>query len=200
MTAYHDTIERALRAGHKLHAFLSGGGLRVVRIRKGGKEKGYGEHPHIEDAMSHAAEDFLAGGRPYNEVYGGSKPHYLTGASTPSTRLDAWVRGGRDFDAHAVDNIIVVTLPTFVEDTPKPPDLAERVKAEGVVLWESRGYRFESSPFVFANGEVGYSSRCLDEGVRDAFHFAATRTGQAARLVEAIELALDAEPVEVKRG
>ena len=38
-------INKALKEGGRLHAFLSGSGLRVVRIEKNGKLKGYGEHP-----------------------------------------------------------------------------------------------------------------------------------------------------------
>jgi hypothetical protein len=36
-------IEKALAEGCKVHAFCSGGGLRVVRIEKNGKLKGYGD-------------------------------------------------------------------------------------------------------------------------------------------------------------
>ena len=60
-----DHLQQALRNGAKLHAFLSGGGLRVVRLEKGGKLLGYGEHPYIEEALRHADEDTEAGGRPY---------------------------------------------------------------------------------------------------------------------------------------
>lgn len=93
-------LEQALRDGCKVHAFRSGGGLRVIRITtKDGQLKGYGEHPQVEDALSHANEDFLAGGRPYQEVYGGSKPNYLTGSSEPTSPLDDWLLHGHTFDA-----------------------------------------------------------------------------------------------------
>ena len=46
-------VEEALRKGKGLHAFLSGGGLRVVRIEDKGRGtlRGYGEHPHIDEAQ-----------------------------------------------------------------------------------------------------------------------------------------------------
>ena len=81
-------LEGALRKGNVIRAFLSGGRLRVVHIEKGrhGKLTGYGEHPNIEDALKHAAEDFAAGQRDYKKVYGekGLYPHYLSGSSSAS--------------------------------------------------------------------------------------------------------------------
>jgi hypothetical protein len=91
-------LEKALRAGNTMHAFRSGGGLRVIRIEKGqrGALKGYGEHPGVDEALQHAAEDYEAGHRDYSKVYSskGLYPHYLTGSSSSETELDAWIRQG----------------------------------------------------------------------------------------------------------
>ena len=87
-------ITDKLAGGAELRAFCSVGGLRVVRIEREGTLLGYGEHPSLEDALSHANEDILAGHREYKEVYGESKPHYLTGSSTPTSLADQWVLSG----------------------------------------------------------------------------------------------------------
>lgn len=107
-------IVTALKNGCVLHAFRSGGGLRVVRIEKekrGGDLVGYGEHPMAADAFSHANEDYLAGGRKYEKVYGKIHPHYLTGA-VPSGNdpLDAWIYKGFELDAYYENKKIVVEL------------------------------------------------------------------------------------------
>ena len=44
-----------------------------------GPLRGYGEHPILLRALYYASEDYLAGGRPYDEVYGKLKPHHLHG-------------------------------------------------------------------------------------------------------------------------
>lgn len=106
-------IEQALRYGCRLHAFRSGAGLRVVRIEKDGDLVGYGEHPHASDALSHANEDILAGGRPYDEVYGCLKPHYLTGSSSANDELDLWLLQGHTFDVRCEGNEFVFELKGF---------------------------------------------------------------------------------------
>ena len=113
-------LEGALRKGNCIHAFLSGGGLRVIRIEKNscnGKLLGYGEHPEIDEALRHVAEDFAAGGRPYHKVYGpkGKYAHYLTGSSTTTGELDAWIRQGRTFDIRSEGDQIVVELRGYEE-------------------------------------------------------------------------------------
>ncbi len=97
-------IEQALRDGHNLHAFRSGGGLRVVYVRKPAPacpetaEIGYGEHPYVEEALRHCGEDIQAGHRDYKAVYGGKYDHYLTGSASPSSELDRWLLNGHSFD------------------------------------------------------------------------------------------------------
>ena len=68
----YPNLQEALKNGANLHAFLSGGGLRVVRIEKMNKETGkkellsYGEHPYFSGALVHADEDF---GLTYEQQY-----------------------------------------------------------------------------------------------------------------------------------
>ncbi len=103
-------IEQALKDGCKICAFRSGGGLRVVSIKKDDESKGYGEHPQLEDALSHAQEDFLVGHKPYKEVYGVTKPHYITGSSTPTGPLDEWILRGHTFDVWQDGDEIIFQL------------------------------------------------------------------------------------------
>lgn len=110
-------INEAIRTGCVARAFLSGGGLRVIRIEDANQElKGYGEHPHIDEALRHADEDYAAGGRPYDEVYGGSKTHYLTGSTTPNSELDAWIRQGSKFRATSKDDVVTFELLGYDDD------------------------------------------------------------------------------------
>lgn len=199
------TIEASLREGGKLHAFLSGGGLRVVRVdRGGGKALGYGEHPHVEDALAHLAEDLKAGCRPYNETYGdkGCYTSYLTGNSVPDSQLDAWVRQGSTFDGF-IDGAEVVFEMHGYGQQEYPEGLRERVMKTGKSeTFESRGYTFEVGPFTFpGNWEKGTSMTTLkrpDDGRpnhRDTM-FKTVQTGRAGTLSEAVTLAVAAEPVE----
>lgn len=98
----HPGIDQALERGNRLHGFLSGGGLRVIRLELDGELKGYGEHPNVDEALIHASEDFSAGGRDYYEVYGKLYPHYLTGSSEITSPLDGWLLRGRTIDAYRV--------------------------------------------------------------------------------------------------
>ena len=119
-------IEKSLRNGGVLHAFLSGGGLRVLRVEEGrhGALLGYGEHPHVADAFRILADDLATGGRPYEAVYGPVETPYLTGASEPQDALDAWIRGGRTFDALSSNGSFVVELHGY-EHAKTPKDVME---------------------------------------------------------------------------
>lgn len=201
MTYYLDTLDKALRDGACLRAFLSGGGLRVVCLeRPTGTLVGYGEHPHLCDALSHAAEDYLAGGRPYKEVYGGSKPHYLTGSTTPNSDFDAWIRQGQTMDACCDRDQIVVALRGY-EHQKTPESVQAKLGAGETVCWRARGYQFESAPARFGDGEIGWSTRVIETppGRRDidAMHYKITKTGRADSLATAMDAALAAEPAEV---
>lgn len=195
-------LEAALTKGAKMHAFLSGGGLRVVRLEDK-RLVGYGEHPSIEEALRHTAEDYAAGGRPYAEVYGKMYDHYLTGSPTPSSELDACVRQGRTFDARADGAEYVVEL-NGLGQTKIPEDVKERALAGETVQWMDRGYTYESAPTRFANGEPCVSTSVVahPEGGSSigSWHFDITQTGRAARLVEAFAEALRAKAVEVGDG
>jgi hypothetical protein len=121
----YPALSALIQAGASLHAFRSGGGLRVVTICPQFDQKkglgGYGEHPYIYDALAIAEEDAIAGGREYEEVYGENKlhPHYLTGDSTPAGGLDAWVLCGRSFDI-VFENKMFVFESTYVKQRKTP--------------------------------------------------------------------------------
>lgn len=92
-------IEDALKKGARLHAFLSGGGLRVVTIKKGDEELSYAEHPYFPGALAYCDDDF---GQDYEQLYLGENPkhsHYLTGAYPyPFDAFDVHLKQGRTFD------------------------------------------------------------------------------------------------------
>ncbi len=100
------TVERFLKEGLLLHAFRSGGGLRVLRVDEKVSQKdkalAYGESFDVWNAFRILADDMDAGGRPYSEVYGNGKleVHYLTGCSSSSDPLDHWLLHGNTFDIY----------------------------------------------------------------------------------------------------
>lgn len=127
-------IEKALREGCKVRAFLSGGGLRVIRIEDAKHQlKGYGEYPHVEEALRHADDDYAAGGREYSAVYGGSEPHYLTGSTTTTGELDAWVRTGSTFHAVAKGDGFVFILDGYDDNVDEISKIGH-----GSTLWEAQ--------------------------------------------------------------
>jgi hypothetical protein len=135
-------IEQALREGCKVRAFLSGGGLRVIRIEDATQQlKGYGEHPHVEGALQRADNDYAAGGRPYGEVHGGSEPHYLTGSPIPSGELDAWVRAGNTFNAVTEGDGFGFVLDGYDETS------NQLIKTcHGSTLWKAQRAAFAAEP------------------------------------------------------
>ena len=193
--SYVETIEIVLYNGAKMHCFRSGGGLRVVRLERNGNLVAYGEHPNVEDALSHAAEDYLAGGRDYAAVYGSGKPHYLTGSSQPTGPLDAWLLQGRTIDAVVVENHVVVSMEGLGhQDTPE--DVTKRVFAGEVVEWEARGLKFKSSPSRFPNGERSCQSECLTKSAKDPWMYRIVKRGRHTHLQRALELAVEAKEIE----
>ena len=74
-------IHQALRDGCRLRAFMSGGGLRVIRLEKRKQLKAYGEFPHVEEALQHADEQSrrLDSSRPDLRLH----PGWQTGYSPP---------------------------------------------------------------------------------------------------------------------
>lgn len=196
-------LEKALEEGCRLHGFRSGGGLRVIRIEQEGRLRGYGEHPNVEDALSHANEDFLAGGREYNEVYGKSKPHYLSGSSRATSPFDQWLLQGRTIDAYRDGMDVVVELRGLVE-TETPQDIIEQVKETGQpVSWQQRGYTFETSYSNFPNGERCYSTSIVispkGRSGTGAWMYDIVKIGRAKEFFEALERALEAREIEVSQ-
>lgn len=50
----------------------------MIRIEKqSAKLLAYGEHPNVDEAFRILAEDYKAGGRKYDKVYGKLEEHYL---------------------------------------------------------------------------------------------------------------------------
>lgn len=199
----YSTIEAALRSGAKLHAFLSGGGLRVVRLEQDDKLLGYGEHPHLSNAFEYCEEDTKAGGRPYGEVYGKLHDLYVTGSTTTNDELDAWIRRGRSFDVTVRDGVTEAVLHGY-QDNEAPAGFQERAMKGETLTWTSRGYTYRISPYHFPNGEPG-SSTVVIESPKDKRHGAdssmwpITQTATGSTLLEALLAALKAPPVEVAR-
>ncbi len=203
------TVEAALRSGGVLHAFLSGGGLRVLTIERQAYDPdegqrrvqlAYGEHPYVGDAFRILADDFKAGCRPYEEVYGKTETHYLTGASEPQDDLDAWVRRGAYFDARADGDGFEFELRGYQEHkTPEDIDACAR-KGRTVRWTDARGFAFVASPYRFPNGDVGYSTKvtACPAGRTDheAFLWKAVRRGTGKSLLDAIRAAFEATAEE----
>ncbi len=194
-------IEKALQEGSNIHSFLSGGGLRVVRIEQDGVLKGYGEHPSVDHALRHADEDFLAGGRDYNAVYGGKHLHYLTGSTDATSPLDGWLRQGRTFDAYVKDGEVVFELHGYGK-TETPREIIEQVDKTGQqVTWKNRGYTYETSASRFPSGEPCHSTSIIEkpEGRNgaDPWMYKIVKTGTGKDLTEALESAFKAREVEI---
>jgi len=205
---FHDhltIVENYLRRGTGVHAFRSGGGLRVVRIEgpDRGDLVGYGEHIHVEGAIRIAAQDAVAGNRPYDEVYGKTEPHYLTGAERPSSMLDDWILRGHTFDLHydsEADEYVAEFEGTEHVDAPK--EAREKAKRGETAQWSTRGRTYQTTACVFPNGDKGTTSTVINrlphQEHRDDWIYTAVRTGRALRLRDALEVGLKAEPVEAK--
>jgi hypothetical protein len=194
-------LEKALRDGCRLHGFRSGAGLRVICIEQGKKTRGYGEHPHVEDALAHADEDVLAGGRDYHAVYGKTKPHYLTGALEPTSLLDAWILRGNTIDAFVKDGEFVVELRGLFE-TEVPEDVHAKAEKQPVT-WTARGYGFISRPDKHANGDPCVSTRVarcpVGKSEADAWSYRIVKAGIAQGFLEALKKAYIATSVEVTK-
>lgn len=155
------SIDDILKEGTFMHSFLSGGGLRVVRINMSeeGGLLGYGEHPHFGTAVEHAVEDYNAGGRPYKEVYGPIHTHYLTGSSSPESKADAWMLQRRKIDAWYDEGTgMVVVARRGLMSNQYPKDLLKPVYAGAerylLGVWGSKSTVMHATPSSFANGEL----------------------------------------------
>jgi hypothetical protein len=163
--------------------------------------RGYGEHYAVEVAIDHTAEDYEAGHRPYNEVYGEDKlyPHYLTGSSSPNSRLDLWLLKGGTFDAYEDAGQIVFELHGY-EDTQHPEGVDERARAGEIVQWSNRGYVYETQLSRFRGSAPGVSTSIVSspEGRSgsDPWMYKIVKTGKGVTLAQAIEAAFVAPSVE----
>jgi hypothetical protein len=90
----------------RLHAFRSGGGLRVIRMEADFNLIAYGESPWLPEAFRILNDDYnfyLKNGhrRGYDEVYGQNEDHYLTGDPIPSDDpVEKWILRGNSFDCY----------------------------------------------------------------------------------------------------
>ncbi len=87
----YENLDRALQDGCVVRAFRSGGGVRVVRVERDENLVGYGEHPHIEEALELANRSY-----PDPNFEG---DYYFTGSPQASSKLDAHLLRGRKFRA-----------------------------------------------------------------------------------------------------
>lgn len=107
----YPALEEKIKQGDRLHAFRSGGGLRVVFLANKGRgpcssnNNGYGEHPNIEMALKLAEHDCV-NHLPYNEVYGKLIPNFWTGTTVASSPLDRWILSGHAFDISYNDGFV----------------------------------------------------------------------------------------------
>lgn len=193
-------LETALRDGAELRGFLSGGGLRVLNLRsRERKEIAYGEHPYVHEALRILAEDYIAGHRPYDAVYGVVETHYLTGAAEPAGELDAWLRRGHRCLFRHEEGAFVCVL-RGVEIYSTPDDITRRAAEGETVRWtDARGVTRCAKPSRL-RGWVEVHVERLPEGMSEhrADCWYAARTGRGATLVDALEAAFRAPSVEEK--
>lgn len=199
-------IEQPLRDGHKIHAFSSGGGLRVIRIEdQAGELVGYGEAPQVEEALEHAALDYQLGHETYEQQYSGENArhlHYLTGTTELSSPLDAHVRWGATFDAEKSreGDGIVVTLSGIKFPPEVPEGLQDRVTSTMTTeTFEERGITYSAEPYQFpGNGEWGITIKVVDNpnGV-NASSYRYTKTGEGQTFAQAVAEAFEAPETEL---
>lgn len=199
------TIEEALRKGGHLHAFRSGGGLRVLRIEKPrhGELLAYGEHPELSEAFRITADDYKAGGREYGDVYGNIEENYLTGSYSQEDELEKAVLNGASFDAYEKGGHIVFEIHNM-EIYRTPEDIVKRASIGGeTVTWtDDRGVTRRASPSRFPNGERCCSiiTVSVPEGMqpqRDHI-WDVVRRATALTLEEALAAAVVTKKEEVK--
>lgn len=197
MTLSH--ITKALQAGARLHAFCSGGALRVVRIergKRGGKLIGYGEHPNIEEALNLTNKTLrpVIGRMPKKSVY-------LTGASSAESPLDEWILCGNTFDAWAkADGQIVVQLLNENYSDEVPETLLKEAIAHGSADWHNRGgiHQVHSVSYHPKRDEHRYDyslkeiKRCT-QNVR----YPVAKIGRGKNFDEALQEALKAPQLEI---
>ena len=194
-------IHRALQNGCRLHAFASGGGLRVIRIEKNGKLAGYGEQPHVEVALLHADEDYLAGCSEYKEVYGKKYPHYLTGDTLSTSNLDWWVRKGCTFDCWQEGSEIVFELRGYAENKNPEWVLNKAKETDEPVQWQERGFTY-ATQYYEHNGDPGYQTEVVvsrpGAGNAAPWIYKIVKHGAGKNFWEAMTSAFAADEIEVE--
>ena len=200
-------IDNAVREYGRLHAFRSGGGLRVLRIdaqkTDGGKDNiGYGEAPVTEQAFMYLGKGLerSAGasreGSAYKAFYGTLVPHYLTGTSGCSGTLDTHVCRGSAFDVvwDTETGEFVAEAPYRSREGAVPREVIDRViNGESVCedYTDDRGVQFRINPSRFANGTPGATVTIIDkpEGVShfDAYEPLVEQTGRGSTVLGAIQ-------------
>lgn len=187
------TVDAALRDSLQMHVFLSGGGLRVVRLERHepGIEPellGYGEGPVLEDALLFAAEDYAAGGRAKRVSV------YLTGQSAPSSEADAWVRRGRAIDAQNFGETIAVWL-RGLSFHGFPESVVEEARVtKKVVPYVQHGVHMHCEPNAddsctgYATGLKGYREQFISVDI--------AKFGSGPDFASALAKALKSEEVE----
>lgn len=171
----------------------------MVRIESQADElKGYGEAPHIEDALRLAAEDVKAGGLPYGEVYGKLTPHYLTGTHDRSSKLDTFCKNG-NLNARFESGTFVVDLIGWDEcKTPQAIRDAALEAGRDIHWVDPRGSVWLICPFTDGSGWVSRVNVSHPPGTSASVKrglWRTIQTGKAASLLEALPLALADQPV-----
>jgi hypothetical protein len=191
-------ITRALREGGHLHAFRSGGGLRVIRVEKGrhGELLGYGEHVHVQAALKLANKTLgLFGRLPKKSVF-------LTGDPSAEDALDRWLLAGLEFDAqNEGDEIVVQLLNRYYEDT-VPDEVLQAALKNGTAEWENRGVTYLYYNVSYAKGSEypwGYSAKTIKGGGVLKSVYTVAKTGHGKDFDEALKNALEAPQLEVEQ-
>ena len=199
----YSQINKALKDGCRIHAFRSGGGLRVVRIEDSkGKLQGYGEHPYVSIALKHVDENYRTK-LSYSKQYSSRTSkysHYLTGAyPTGTDMLDSWVYQGHTFDAYLKDKKIVVELDGCKNDN-IPSEIQNAVlETKKPMTWtDKRGITRLTKIYTFANGSEGTSSKVIDNPQnKKTVFYTIKKTGIGNTFEEAVKKAVIAEEIEI---
>lgn len=197
MTYKH--IERALKTGGRLHAFRSGGGLRVVRIEKNDRLIGYGEHAYIEQALVELDDDLCRHSRKKTKARDRKVPRYLTGASTSSSLLDGVILVGHTFDMWHDDQAFVAEIMGRA-NVKHPEGLRERVLMTGKSeKWHSRGFTYETTRSRARHAGDSALTGVIKSppGRVNPWMYPFKKSGRAESFQYAIELALVASEVEI---
>lgn len=199
-----DILTKTLLQGNSaVHAFRSGGGLRVLRLEAGhnrGALLCYSEAPQFDEALEHLEKDIENDGlaaKNYKAVYGGTYPHYLTGTPAVSSKADEIIVSGGTLDLRGGDGVITAVFQKYVhaitEEDWKPVFRGETVRIE------KRGFTYILRPVRYPEGWGGTSKTIRGPGTegKNDHMYQVAYTGTGATVAEAIEAALVAEPVEV---